>query len=679
MRRRLRARCAALAALLSCATAGAAPGFEAARAQRADPAPAGRQLAAARQLALRGEVGAALAAFAEVAARHPQIADFAELERLRLSLAAGELALAREIGARWARASTPWSAEFDALAAELALAQGDAGAAIASLERARQRSRDPERRAELGLRIGELHAGAGRADAAAAAYRAIWSEQPGARVAAEAERQLQALESAAGRELRGASDYRRRGDACFSANRNEEALQAYEALLQRSDATREERARAASQRAETLFRLRLYPQAAAAFAALPRAIEQQIAWARSIARAGEPLRGARELARIARSGRGVQAERARLLAALLHAGEGESAQARALLQQLAARGRSEFAREARWQLAWSEFSRGRDAEAARGFRRLAAEQADPLDALRSRYWEARALERSGDARGVALLEGIARDYPLSYYGWRAGLRLAGTGARDLAPAPVALAVGSPRLGESEFERAQILLEAGYLQPASLELAALQGRARSLQDRLRLAQLFAEVGDFHGAQRLVVDAYGEPLARGPELSALDLWWHAWPQPYASWVRGSTVAESARGLRSELVYAIMREESGYRPAVLSISGARGLLQLMPDTARRVAAGIALVEFQVDDLFAPPVNIRLGAAYLAELLARFEGRTSAAIAGYNAGPEAVARWLRDNPAEDDVWVEAIPYDQTRSYVKRVLRSLHAYRVLY
>ncbi len=61
------------------------------------------------------------------------------------------------------------------------------------------------------------------------------------------------------------------------------------------------------------------------------------------------------------------------------------------------------------------------------------------------------------------------------------------------------------------------------------------------------------------------------------------------------------------------------------------------------------------------------------------RFSGRTSAAVSGYNAGPHRVAQWLVDAPPDDDEWVENIPYDQTRGYVKRVLRSVHAYRVLY
>ena len=87
-----------------------------------------------------------------------------------------------------------------------------------------------------------------------------------------------------------------------------------------------------------------------------------------------------------------------------------------------------------------------------------------------------------------------------------------------------------------------------------------------------------------------------------------------------------------------------------------------------------------FSADDLFDPSTNIKLGSHYLGELSRRFDGHLSASIASYNAGPEAVARWLGpDAPREDDIWVESIPYDQTRGYVKRVMRSLHAYKVLY
>ena len=123
-------------------------------------------------------------------------------------------------------------------------------------------------------------------------------------------------------------------------------------------------------------------------------------------------------------------------------------------------------------------------------------------------------------------------------------------------------------------------------------------------------------------------------------------------------------------------------GSRPELVEVLdlGARGLLQLMPTTGANLAPRAGVEGFSADALFTPETNLRLGAVYLDDLVHRFGGRLSAAIASYNAGPEAVSRWLEAGRAlADDEWVEDISYEQTRGYVKRVLRSLHVYRSLY
>jgi soluble lytic murein transglycosylase len=143
--------------------------------------------------------------------------------------------------------------------------------------------------------------------------------------------------------------------------------------------------------------------------------------------------------------------------------------------------------------------------------------------------------------------------------------------------------------------------------------------------------------------------------------------------------NAVAAPGQGVPAALIWSIMREESGYRPDVVSPAGARGLLQIMPATGARLAREAQLDRFDPEDLFEPSLNVRLGAFYLGALMRRFEGRASAAIGSYNAGPEAVARWLaRTGSLPDDEWVEGIPYEQTRGYVKRVLRSVCAYELL-
>jgi soluble lytic murein transglycosylase len=125
--------------------------------------------------------------------------------------------------------------------------------------------------------------------------------------------------------------------------------------------------------------------------------------------------------------------------------------------------------------------------------------------------------------------------------------------------------------------------------------------------------------------------------------------------------------------------MREESALDPRALSPTGALGLTQLMPATARGVARKLKIHGYQTARLLDPDTNIRIGGAYLGELYARFQ-HPALALASYNAGPGAVSGWLRARGSLPlDAFVEEIPLDETRGYVKRCLRSFAAYQFLY
>jgi soluble lytic murein transglycosylase len=153
-----------------------------------------------------------------------------------------------------------------------------------------------------------------------------------------------------------------------------------------------------------------------------------------------------------------------------------------------------------------------------------------------------------------------------------------------------------------------------------------------------------------------------------------WDCRYPRPYESMVE-----EVAReqGVASELVFGVMRQESGYRPAVRSPVGATGLLQLMPTTAERLAQ--VLSWDQPGDLEEPRVNVTLGAHYLKRLLDAFGQNPILAVASYNAGPEVVSHWVRAQPhTKVDVYAALIPYAETRGYVNRVLSNLATYLYL-
>jgi len=123
----------------------------------------------------------------------------------------------------------------------------------------------------------------------------------------------------------------------------------------------------------------------------------------------------------------------------------------------------------------------------------------------------------------------------------------------------------------------------------------------------------------------------------------------------------------GLPPELIYAIIRQESLYRADAASSAGALGLMQLLPATATRTARRWDLPPPTRSSLLIPDVNVPLGSATLKSLLDRADGQTPLAMAGYNAGPGAARRWLPEQPMDLDIWVENIPYNETRGYIQR------------
>jgi soluble lytic murein transglycosylase len=633
----------------------------------------GAALRVAREALDQSEFRSAEALLEAIANRHPLIADYADLMRMRTRVESGRSDAAIAMRAAWEVRDSPLDAVFFTLLGRAHAAKGDEGAARAAWAAAATDSGDPEEIAALHTSIAASWERSGERERAAEEYLEAWTRYPWTESARAADEALNGMREPLEEPRRGALQYRERGDAFYSKRSNEAALAAYDRALALGGLNRGELLRVKRQRADTLFRLRRYPEAATAYAALPQNDETQIEKARSHARSGDVPRAIRELESVGEQTRSAQAPRANLLAGLLADGQDERERAEAFFEK-ALRGRSKtVAAVAGWRLGWSRYRTKRYAEAIEYFDRLIVDDDSP-STQRARYWRARALDQSAGAGADDEYRALAVEYPLSYYGFRAAAHMRRP-AEGSDPEPID--PGSSGLAERDLMRARILLEAGMLAEAHAELELLYPRVRGVADRLNLAQLYADSGDFYRPELLMIEGYSKRLAGLPAPGDLEVWWHAWPTPFVDLFR--EVAESGIRVEPGLVYAVMREESGYRPEVVSISGARGLLQIMPETGERLAVRESLAEFSPDDLFIPSINIRLGSAYLEQLMTRFDGRKSAAIASYNAGPEAVSGWLAAGPFEDDEWVEAIPYDQTREYVKRVLRSLHVYRALY
>jgi peptidoglycan lytic transglycosylase len=275
------------------------------------------------------------------------------------------------------------------------------------------------------------------------------------------------------------------------------------------------------------------------------------------------------------------------------------------------------------------------------------------ETARWRYWAARVAEHANDTeRARRLYESVLSND--NFYSAMA----AGHLKRSLSPNVQALPA-APEM-EAALDRVPALVRArelflsGMRQEAALEW---QYGYQSLSEQQRKQSIRVLAG-WGWYDQAVATATAERVFNDYDL--------LYPRPFDAEVMKA--AETAK-LPPELVYGVIRQESLYRADAVSSAGARGLMQLQIDTARRTARTLKLPKPAVEDLFVPAINTSLGAGYLRTLLDRFDGQLPVALAGYNAGPNAAARWLPDESIDADVWIENIPYDETREYVQRIL----------
>lgn len=208
------------------------------------------------------------------------------------------------------------------------------------------------------------------------------------------------------------------------------------------------------------------------------------------------------------------------------------------------------------------------------------------------------------------------------------------------------------------------------------------RQQKIWDRRRKLQpLFIdamkEVGDYHLVRKFTLEKGGW-YNRDPSGPTADLWRQAYPRAFPRKV----VAESREhGINPYLIWALMTVESSYNPDSISHADAIGLLQVIPRTGIKVARWIGDEEFGPYDLIDEDVAIEHGVYYFSSLVRKFRGQELLAAAGYNGGPHRVAAWLkkRGSSMPHDEFVEEIPFDQARLYVKKVTRFLNLYMRLY
>ena len=449
-------------------------------------------------------------------------------------------------------------------------------------------------------------------------------------------------------------------------------------------------------RATALFHSRAnYEEAANLFSAamqVPGAHQQEATYlaARAWSRAGDNARAIKLYQQVVkRFPRTASAERALYHTARLQRLEGHWKEAidgfSHYLQQYP---RGLLAHQSREELALCLLLHQQPARARKAFDELATTAKDSQRAAHFQYMSSIATYQMGRQHDAILAwRRIMQAYPLSYFALAAASRLVSVG--ETPPAwltkPVVSSDGPSSLAELP-SIVELLHQVGLSDDAQQHLFREQPRiARDLgQHKARgLCDLYGRIdaGDrsyqVAGAWRVIPtsDLYSAHTSRWA--------WHcAYPRPFQSLVARQ---ETQLAIPSGLTYAIMRQESGFRTRATSEVGARGLLQLMPNTARRTAqaAGqdaLSVADATGDALSRPGINIRVGTKYLSMLLKQMNNNAVLAVSAYNAGPQAVGRWVqRYSSTPIDIWIALIPYDQTRTYVWRVLENWARYRFAY
>jgi soluble lytic murein transglycosylase len=278
---------------------------------------------------------------------------------------------------------------------------------------------------------------------------------------------------------------------------------------------------------------------------------------------------------------------------------------------------------------------------------------------RWRYWHARAIAATqGDAAAAPMYREIAglRDY----YGYLAADRLAQPYNLNVRPSLPDATAQAALARNPALIRAHELFDCDMSDEAVSEWnVGLEGAGNTM--KVQAALLASSWGWFF--QSITT------LAQSGEFDDVTL---RYPRPFLdAVVRASKLAQ----LPQDWILAVMRQESLFRKDAVSHADARGVMQMVLSTAAAVARRWHLSSPGRDGLFDPSIAVPLGAAHLRELLDRYGEQLTLSLAAYNAGPAAVAHWLPRTPMDADVWIENIPYNETRGYVQHVLEHIVAF----
>ncbi len=345
-----------------------------------------------------------------------------------------------------------------------------------------------------------------------------------------------------------------------------------------------------------------------------------------------------------------------------------------------------------WSRGWCQYQLHEDQAALNTFDTLVRAYPKSYHRDQALYWAGRAAERlQRQARAAEyyitmLKTGQTRSYigELSRQAL-ARLKQIDPNLRVESPPAVATPLSfdepfnfSTSYGQLHWQKAQELERLGLPDLAAEELAhALEQEKGNRAAYLTLARFYSQAGKYHDLVRLMQRHFWLWIVRGDDDLPQEFWNYAYPLSFFE-ITSQYTADSV--LDPFLVQALMMAESLFDPHAMSPVGALGLMQLMPATGDRLAAGLGLKIDSSDQYLRPDINILLGTTYLKQLLELFDQELPPVIASYNAGEQRVKEW-RQNADHNDpaAFVAMIPYRETQNYVQKVLWYYQEYQRIY
>jgi soluble lytic murein transglycosylase len=339
--------------------------------------------------------------------------------------------------------------------------------------------------------------------------------------------------------------------------------------------------------------------------------------------------------------------------------------------------------EAVFNLGLLEYRKKNFSRAAAHFERLLILPRAENWELSGHYWLWRCLQKTNSVRAGEEAKILIDKFPFSYYGLRARADSGGVINSTFTPQKTSFKIWLTQAERQTLQRVDTLIQAEWWDEAQQELRTLPAPTNANEKAL-MALYFAKAMDYVRGSTLINEAWDQvgDFRNPPFLSA------AFPIEFAS-----AIEKEATTYRVDpiLIRSVIKQESAFGLHAVSSSGALGLMQMIPPTAQEVAVQVGIKNLQLpDDMFRFDTNIHMGSFYLASLLDRYQQNVPMALAAYNAGPARLERWLSSRPSladlktrlssqpDDEMWIDELPWSETRFYVKAILRNSLIYRLL-